>query len=162
MGRGLSRIIFIWCRGYFLNRETGRVCFEKGHKRGRVLKRIKRKGGGFGKFCPLLLPPADRSRGGGTGGLAALGKKGKTEREARGIDSRPHLARRRPEGAGPRRPAAAGRGVYGGGATRPGRRRAAVEGVAAAGECAEGVYLYAGEARGRGCAMAGGRQARGR
>ena len=57
-GRGLSGIIFIWCRGYFLNRETRRVCLEKGHKRGRVLKRIKRKGGGFGQFCPFffLLP----------------------------------------------------------------------------------------------------------
>ena len=38
---------------------------------------------------------------GGPGGLAVLGKEGKTEREARGIDSRPHLTRRRPEGAGP-------------------------------------------------------------
>ena len=45
LGRGLSGIIFIWCRGYFLNRETWRVYLEKGHKRGRVLKRIERKGG---------------------------------------------------------------------------------------------------------------------
>ena len=44
-GRGLFGIIFIWCRGYFLNREIGRVYLEKGHKRGRVLKRIERKGG---------------------------------------------------------------------------------------------------------------------
>ena len=80
---------------------------EKGHKRGRVLKRIKRKGGGFGKFCPFFfLLPTEAGEGaaalgaGGPGGLAALGKKGKTEREVRGIDSRPHLARRRPEGAG--------------------------------------------------------------
>ena len=58
MDKGLFGIIFIWCRGYFLNRETGRVYLEKGHKRGRVLKRIERKGGGFGQFCPFffLLP----------------------------------------------------------------------------------------------------------
>ena len=68
MGRGLSGIIFIWCRGYFLNRETGRVCLEKGHKRGRVLKRIKRKGGGFGQFCPFFfLLPTEAGEGGAGG-----------------------------------------------------------------------------------------------
>jgi hypothetical protein len=63
-GRGLSGIIFIWCRGYFLNRETRSVCLQKGHTRGRVLKRIKRKGGGFGQFCPFFfLLPTETGRG---------------------------------------------------------------------------------------------------
>jgi hypothetical protein len=73
--------------------------------------------------------------------LAAPGKKGKTEREARGIDSRPHLARRRPKGAGPRRPAAAGRGVYGGGAARPGRELAVASGVVVAEGCVEPLFI---------------------
>ena len=54
-GRGLSGIIFIWCRSYFLNGEIERVYLEKGHKRGRVLKRIERKGWGFGQKCPFFL-----------------------------------------------------------------------------------------------------------
>ena len=78
MGRGLSGIIFIWCRGYFLNRETWRVYLEKEHKRGRVLKRIERKGWGFGQKCPFfLLFPMKQRRGGRAPAAALVGGPGR-------------------------------------------------------------------------------------
>jgi hypothetical protein len=64
---------------------------------------------------------------GGPRGLAALGKKGKTEREARGIDSRPHLAQRRPKAACPRWWAEVAGGCSVGGAAGRWRGRAVVE-----------------------------------
>ena len=102
MGRGLSGIIFIWCRGYFLNRKTWKVCLEKGHKRGRVLKGIEGRAGGSAQKC--LLPPLStgkqrRGRRGGGAWLAAFrfrrrsGRGGKGRGGRGGIDSPPHLER---------------------------------------------------------------------
>ena len=111
--------------------------FGKGHRRGRVLKRIERKGGALGKNCPFfLLLSTETGEGawggaalgaGGPGVLAALRKKGKTEWEARGIDSHPHLVRRRPEAACPWRRVEVAGGCSVGGSAGRGRGRAVVE-----------------------------------
>ena len=144
MGRGLSGIIFIWCRGYFLNMETWRVCFEKGHKRGRVLKGIEGRAGGSAQKC--LLPPLStgkqrrgaqgrRCLAGGLRGSSAPGERGKGKGRPREIDSPPHLERGWGVAAWPLWFVAAGGDGHGSSVARRGRGLAAaveleeVEGV---------------------------------
>ena len=68
------------------------------------------------------------------------------KRRARGSDSPPHLERRWSEEGCPRRRVEVGNSDYGGGAARPGRGRAVVEGVAVAESCA-GEALFIGGVR---------------
>jgi len=48
---------------------------QKGHKRGRVLKRIERKGGGFGQFCPFFFLLPTETGEGRMGGGGARGRR---------------------------------------------------------------------------------------
>ena len=136
MGRGLSGIIFIWCRGYFLNMKTWKVCLEKGHKRGRVLKGIEGRAGGSAQKC--LLPPLStgkqrrgaqgrRRLAGGLRGSSAPGERGKRKGRPREIDSPPHLERGWGVAVWPRWCAAAGGDGRGGGVARLGRGLAAAD-----------------------------------
>jgi hypothetical protein len=89
-------------------------------------------------------------------GAAAARSEGKRERESRGIDSPTHHELGWREEAGPRGPAAAGRGVPGGGAVRPGKGRAVVRVAVVAEGCTEALFIGRDEARVRGVGWSAG------
>ena len=79
--------------GLFANRKVGRVSFGKGLESGRVLYKIKGRGGGFWQMCPPSSSSRAEQRRGvpAAQGTAAAGVRGERGRGPWGVDSPPQF-----------------------------------------------------------------------